>query len=109
MPNLPNRVYWFRVLMGIAAGALTASLIGPASVGEVSGSAGAVTSSEVVFRGITTLMFMYVVSYYLAKFVVAPQMPKEQTRKWATAGIGSFIIIFFFTWILITTLTTISF
>ena len=94
MLNLPDKVFWFRVLMGIAAGVITASL--------------GFSGPEAPFRGITILMFMYVVSYYLAKFVVAPQMPKEQSRKWATAGIGSFIIIFFWTWILITTLNTLS-
>ncbi len=108
MLNLPDRVYWFRVLMGIVAGALTASLIGSATINAVSGTADAVTNSEVAFRGITILMFMYVVSYYLAKFVIAPQMPKEQSRKWATAGIGGFIAIFFWTWILITTLRALS-
>ena len=108
MLNLPDKIYWFRVLMGIVGGALTAFLIGSADVRPLGTSFESVNSSEIAFRGITILMFMYVVTYYLAKFVIAPQLPKEQSRKWATAGIGSFIAIFWWTWILLTTLRTLS-
>ena len=104
MLNLPDKVYWFRVLMGLAAGVITSSVVGSAEIITISDISVSVMSSVVAFRGITILMFMYVVSYYLAKFVIAPQMPKDQTRKWATAGIGSFVAIFFWTWILLTTL-----
>jgi len=108
MLNLADKVYWFRVLMGIVGGALTASLVGSADIIEADEISRSVNSSEVAFRGITILMFMYLVSYYLAKFVIAPQLPKEQSRKWATAGIGGFIAIFFWTWILLTTLRAMS-
>lgn len=108
MLNLPDKVYWFRVLMGIVGGALTAFLIGSAEIIEGGDGFVSVNSSEIAFRGITILMFMYLISYYLAKFVIAPQMPKEQSRKWALAGIGSFIAIFWWTWILLTTLRALS-
>ena len=104
MLNLPDKVYWFRVLMVLAAGVITSSVVGSAEIIEVTEGFESKDSSLVAFRGITILMFMYLVSYYLAKFVIAPQMPKDQTRKWATAGIGSFVAIFFWTWILLTTL-----
>ncbi|MEE9135053.1 MAG: hypothetical protein V3U25_04290 [Nitrososphaerales archaeon] len=108
MLNLQDKVYWFRVLMGIVGGALTAFLIGSAEIIPQGTGFVSVNSSEIAFRGITILMFMYLVSYYLAKFVIAPQLPKEQSRKWATAGIGSFIAIFWWTWILLTTLRALS-
>lgn len=108
MLNLPDKIYWFRVLLGIVGGALTALLIGSAEILERGDISLSVNSSEIAFRGISILMFMYVVSYYLAKFVIAPQLPKEQSRKWATAGIGSFIAIFWWTWILLTTLRAMS-
>lgn len=109
MLNLPDKVYWFRVLMGIVGGALTAFLIGSAEIVERGDISLSVNSSEIAFRGITILMFMYLISYYLAKFVIAPQIPTEQRRKWATAGIGSFIAIFWWTWILLTTLRVMLF
>lgn len=85
-----DRVYWMRVLLGVAAGVLASYL----SVFR-----GAPPSS-----GFILALAFYTSSYYLSRYVVATDLPVPESKKWFTTGLGSFIILWLWSWIFIFTL-----
>ncbi len=89
-----DKVFWLRVVMGISTGLILGILT--ISVG-FSGS-----------NGVLFAFLMYIASYYIARATVSAELPPKDARKLITAGLGSFIMLFLFTWILINTLFTIG-
>ena len=90
-----DKVFWMRA----AVGALTGLLLGllTAVVG--------INGENGIFIG----MLMYILTYYLARFTVSAQIPPKEARKIVTTGLGSFIMLVLFIWILVNTLFTTGF
>lgn len=84
-----DKVFWLRALFGL-------------TTGLVSGVLGFVGSTA--YYSLLLLIIMYIFSYYLAKYVIAVEVPHKERRKLITAGLGSFIILWLFSWIAYNTL-----
>jgi hypothetical protein len=85
-----DKVFWIRAIMGIFTG-LALSIM-TLSIG-FSGS-----------DGFLFAFFMYILSYYIIRSNKSIKIPPKESRKLITTGLGSFILLFLFTWILINTL-----
>lgn len=54
--------------------------------------------------GILVGVIFYLLSYYIARYAWFKQLPRENLTKIYSTGIGSFVLAFLFTWILLFTL-----
>lgn len=90
-----DKVFWMRAAIGSLTGLL---------LGLLSAFAG-LSGSNGIFLG----MLMYILSYYLARFTVSAQIPPKEARKLVTTGLGSFVMLVLFIWILVNTLFTTGF
>jgi hypothetical protein len=61
-------------------------------------------AANAFWNGITIGLALYVVSFYLARYAFYRRLGKEYFNKIYTTGIGGFVMIFLFTWILLFTL-----
>ncbi len=87
-----DKVFWMRA----AVGALTGLFLGLLTVfAGLSGENG-------IFIGMLT----YILTYYWARFTVSAQIPPKEARKIVTTGLGSFIMLVLFIWILVNTIFT---
>jgi len=85
-----DKIFWLRVIFGITTGLI---------LGMLSILTGFEGSSGAFFA-----ILMYIASYYIARIKFAPELPPKDSRKIVTTGLGSFIALFLFTWILVFTL-----
>lgn len=92
VPANPNtefdKVYWMRIVLGVVAG----------------------VGAEFVFGldyidGILLAVIGYLGSYYIARWAWFRKLDPAKVRKIYTTGIGSYIMLFLFTYILLFTLS----
>jgi hypothetical protein len=87
---------WIRVGLGAASGAISGIFgftgTNPPNV------------DPNTYYGIYIAIFVYIASYYLAKYPMGLGIMQKDRTKMVTQGIGSFIMVFLFTWILYNTL-----
>lgn len=86
-----DKVFWLRVGLGILAGAIS----------TIFGSSMDVNSR--IFVGFGIMIVMFILSYGIAKSFRVP-LPSSDKRKLITTGIGSYFLMFIFSWILINTI-----
>lgn len=86
-----DKVFWLRVSLGILAGTASAILGGP------------IETSQRLFMGFGIMILLFIVSYVIAKAFRVPLIPSDK-RKLVTTGIGSYFLMFIFSWILINTI-----
>jgi hypothetical protein len=91
MPSF-DKLYWFRLGLAALAGFVAEELVG----------------SDYV-SGISIGIIFYLVSYYLARLIWYRGLSRERQGKVYTTGIGGFVMIFLFTWILFFTLQTVGY
>ncbi len=72
--------------------------------GLLAGLLGFVGPNPQSVNGIVVGLVFYVASYYLAKYVLEIKLPEGESRKLVTTGLGTFAMLFLFTWILYNTL-----
>ncbi len=86
---------WARVglgaLAGVLAGAFNFLTLTPAN------------PNQQAYYGLYLAVIVYLLSYYLAKYWLVPGIPARDKNKLITQGIGSFIMMFLFVWILYNT------
>ena len=58
------------------------------------------------FNGISLGILMYLGSYYIPLFAWYRRQPREVQGKVYTTGIGTFVLVFLFSWILLFTVQT---
>ena len=92
---------WLRVGFGALAGVIAgiAGFVTPVSV-----AAGLATANQNAYYGFYVAIIVFLGSYYLAKYRILKGIAPKDKNRLITQGIGSFIIMFIFTWILINTL-----
>lgn len=88
---------WIRVGLGIASGLLSGMLGTYYSVGQT------ITFNPNSYTGLYVAFFVYVGSYYLGKYGLGIVLPQKDKNKLITQGIGGFIMMFLFFWILYNT------
>ncbi len=86
-----DKVFWLRVGMGVLAGIISAIIGNP-------------MQSHKGFLGLGIMIILFVVSIGIAKSMRIPILPTEK-KKLITTGYGSYILMFIFSWILVTTIT----
>jgi uncharacterized membrane protein YeaQ/YmgE (transglycosylase-associated protein family) len=86
-----DKLYWIRIGFGAIAGILADWVSG-------------LDASNALWNGITVGLGFYLASYYLARYGVYRKSDGGNFSKFYTTGIGGFIMVFLFTWILLFTL-----
>lgn len=89
--NPLDKLFWLRVALGILAGIIAA---------QVGNSVEADTRG---FVGFGIMIFIFIISYGIAKAMRIPLPPTEK-KKLVMTGIGSYFFMFIFSWILVNTL-----
>ena len=84
-------MYWLRIGLGAFAGV---------SAAWVSG----LDKPEMFWSGITVAMGFYLISFYVARYALYRRSGRENFSKLYTTGIGGFIMLFLFAWVLLFTL-----
>ncbi len=87
-----DKLYWLRVGFAAGAGILAATLVGTDYT-----------------SGISIGILMYLISYYLARFTWYKGLGREGQGKVYTTGVGSFVLVFVFTWLLIFTVQAVGY
>lgn len=85
--NRWNRIFWIRIALGIISGLLSGLL------------KFTVPHNPKAYLGLFIAFIIYFASIYYAKFTIR-DIPKEERYKLVTTGMGSFILLFLFVWIL---------
>ena len=86
-----DKLFWLRVGLAVLAGTLSAIIGNP-------------MQSHKGFLGLGIMIILFIVSIGIAKSMKIPILPTEK-KKLITTGYGSYILIFIFSWILVTTIT----
>lgn len=86
-----DKLFWLRVGLAVLAGTLSALIGNP-------------MQSHKGFLGLGIMIILFIVSIGIAKSMKIPILPTEK-KKLITTGYGSDILMFIFTWILVTTIT----
>ncbi|MDE1725791.1 MAG: hypothetical protein KGH89_00825 [Thaumarchaeota archaeon] len=87
-----DKVFWLRVGLGILAGTISA-IIGNTML----------HAHERAYTGLGIVIVLFIISYGIAKALRVP-LPLSDKRKLIMTGIGSYFLMFIFSWILINTL-----
>jgi hypothetical protein len=99
-------IFWLRAGLGALGGTLAELftgckvLIPPASSGPAC--VGGLTPDYIT--GILIGMFLFIGSYYAFNWTIGKKFPKDEQRKIYTTGIGSYVMLFVFSWVLLFTL-----
>jgi hypothetical protein len=86
-----DKLFWLRVGLAWLAGTLSALI-------------GNNMQSHKGFLGLGIMITLFIVSIGIAKSMKIPILPTEK-KKLITTGYGSYILMFVFSWILVTTIT----
>ena len=86
-----DKLFWLRVGLAVLAGTLSAIIGNP-------------MQSHKGFLGLGIMIILFIVSIGMAKSMKIPLLPSDK-KKLITTGYGSYILMFIFSWILVTTLT----
>ncbi|MCP8310891.1 MAG: hypothetical protein L6N95_01440 [Candidatus Methylarchaceae archaeon HK01B] len=89
--NPIDQLFWTRVSLGIATGFLS-GLMG--------------FLGNEAYKGLLLALIAYIISYFTAKYIIKLNLPPKESHKILTTGIGSFIALWLFTWIIYTTFFT---
>jgi hypothetical protein len=101
-----DKIFWFRTVLGVLGGSGAELLTGckviippPQSGGMCIGGLTPDYST-----GILVGMFIFLASYYFLKVTIGKRFPQEEQKKIYTTGVGSFALLFLFSWVLLFTL-----
>ncbi|MGQ0638169.1 MAG: hypothetical protein ACT4N1_02240 [Nitrososphaerota archaeon] len=89
--NSLDKLFWIRVALGILAGTISAQI------------GNSVEMESRPFVGFGIMIFLFIVSYGIAKAMRIP-LPPSDKKKLIMTGIGSYFFMFIFSWILVKTL-----
>ncbi|VVC05253.1 Uncharacterised protein [uncultured archaeon] len=85
-----DKVFWLRVGLGVLAGTISAIIGSP-------------MQHHRGYLGLGIVIVLFIVSYAIAKSLRVP-LPASDKRKLIMTGIGSYFLMFLFSWILVNTL-----
>jgi hypothetical protein len=104
--TLFDKIYWLRAGLG-ALGGISAELLTGCRVlipPPAEGGACVNGLSPDYSTGILIGLFIYLATFYVLKWTVGKGLQKDQERKLYTTGVGSFLMLFIFSWVLLFTL-----
>jgi hypothetical protein len=85
-----DKIFWIRIGFGVLAGI-------------VAGALGYIGANPLAFRGVGIAFMLYFVSYMVARFSIGKSLPPGDARKVVTTGMGGYVFMFLFIWILYNT------
>lgn len=85
-----DQLFWVRVVLGFIAGLISGIMT---------------FFNYMAYIGLLLALMMYIVSYFIAKYMIKLDLPKDSSYKIFTTGLGSFIILWLFTWIIYYTIS----
>ena len=99
-----DKIFWFRSGLGAIGGSLSELLFG-CKVNVAGANAGSCVAGVPDYQtGILLALFLFLASYYLLRLTVGKKFPKEQQSKVYMTGVGSYALLYIFTWVLLYTL-----
>jgi hypothetical protein len=101
-----DKIFWLRAALGVVAGTLAELLTGCKVMTPVP-KTGAVCVGGLTpdyTTGILVAVFVYLATFYALKWTVGKKGDKEFERKLYTTGVGSYALLFIFSWVLLYTL-----
>ena len=101
-----DKIFWFRTALGVIGGTASELLTGcQVLIPPVAGGSACVGGLAPDYQtGIILGMFLFIISYYFLKMTIGKKFPKDEQRKIYTTGVGSFALLFVFSWVLLFTL-----
>jgi len=88
-PKPFDKLYWTRIGLGVVGGLAAYRVFGLDYV-----------------NGLLVGVIFYLASYYLARYLWFKDLKREDLGKIYSTGIGGYVMVFLFTWILLFTLAT---
>jgi hypothetical protein len=104
--SLLDKIYWLRAGLGVVGGVSSELLTGCKVLVPPSASGGACVNglSPDYSTGILLGLFLYIATFYLLRWSVGKGFDKDMQRKLYTTGVGSYLMLFVFSWVLLFTL-----
>jgi hypothetical protein len=103
--TLFDKIYWLRAGLGALAGVSAELLTGcKALIPPANGAVCVDGLTPQYANGILLGLMVYLVTFYLLKWTVGKGMAKDLERKLYTTGVGTFLMLFIFSWVLLFTL-----
>ena len=100
-----DKIFWARTGLGVVGGLASELLFGCKLVITASKTASCAGGAMPDYSsGILLGCFLFIGSWYLFKNTIGKKFPKDEQNKIYTTGVGSFALLFIFTWILLYTL-----
>jgi hypothetical protein len=89
-PRPFDKLYWLRIGLGVLGGVAAYRVFGVDYV-----------------NGLLVGVIFYLASYYLARYIWFRKLERQDVGKIYSTGIGGYILVFLFTWILLFTLASV--
>jgi len=101
-----DKIYWLRTGLGVVVGVSAELLTGCKVLVPPPTSGGACVNglSPDYSTGILLGLFVYLATFYVLKWTVGKGFEKDQQRKLYTTGVGGYLMLFVFSWVLLYTL-----
>jgi hypothetical protein len=101
-----DKIFWLRAGLGVVGGALAELLTGCKVLAPMPKTGGVCVGglSPDYSTGILIALLLYLGTFYALKWTVGRKFSKEEERKLYTTGVGSFALLFIFSWVLLFTL-----
>jgi hypothetical protein len=100
-----DKIFWSRAALGVVGGTLSELLTGCKVI--VSGPTAGTCEGGLVpdySTGILIGLFLFLGSYYLIKLTIGKKFPKADQGKIYMTGLGSYALLYIFTWVFLYTL-----
>jgi hypothetical protein len=85
-----DKIYWMRTFLAVVAGVASTFLAIYSALGNA--------------LAVGATIAIYALSYVLARYFIASDLPEDLSRQWYTKGIGTFIIVWLWIWVFLYTL-----
>jgi len=101
-----DKIFWLRAGLGVVAGTIAELLTGCKVMVPVPKTGGVCIGglSPDYSTGILFGLFLYLATFYVLKWTVGKKGDKALERKLYTTGVGSYALLFLFSWVLLYTL-----
>lgn len=90
-----DKIFWMRIGFGVLAGIIAGML-------------GYLSSNPMAFRGVGVGFMIYFLSYIVARVSFGKNLPPTDYRKMVTTGLGGYVFMFLFIWILYNTFSLVQ-
>ena len=98
-------MFWFRAGLGALGGTFSELLTGCKVVLTAPGAGTCVNGLKPDYStGILIALMLFLLSYYFLKATFGKRFDKNQQGKIYTTGLGSFVLLYVFSWVLLFTL-----